>query len=137
MAFRVTWNEDGSASVLGRLTARDGGGAATGVDGEGKWLQQADVQTITCNIFDLSSLTPDTPLSSPAVVVATSILDTPVTDNEIWTRDTIGYNFLHDLISTSFPSGGNRYSVEYTVTLTGGTVFHAVYTGVATPIRSS
>ena len=114
--------EDGSATILGRLVARDGTGAATGVNGEGNFLKVADISTITCAIFDLDSSTPETSISAPDVTVATDVLDTPVTTNVLWTKDTTGYNFLHDLASTSFPIGGRNYVVEYKITTTGGTV---------------
>lgn len=135
--FDVIWNEDSSATALGRITARDGSGAATGVDGEGNWLQQADISSITCKVFDLDSTTPDTAIATPTVTVSDAVLDTPVTTNVIWTKDTIGYNFIHDLANTNFPTGNHTYRVEYKVTLTGGTVFHAVYQGIAKAIRSS
>ena len=136
-SFVVQWNEDGSATVLGRITARDGSGAATGVNGEGNWLQQADITSITAKIFDLDSATPDTATATPTVTISTDVLDTPVTTNVIWTVDSTGYNFVHDLASTSFPSGNRQYRVEYEVTLTGGTVFHGSYTGLARAIRGS
>lgn len=135
--FYVEWSEDGDATALGRITARNGSGAATGVDGEGNWLQQADVSTITCKVFDLNSATPDTPIATPTVTVSTSVLDTPATTNVIWTKDSTGYNFLHDLAASNFPTGEHWYRVEYTVTLSGGAVFHGVYEGPARSIRSS
>lgn len=135
--FQVTWDEDGDATALGRITARNGSGDATGVDGEGNWLEQADVATITCKVFDLNSATPDTPIATPTVTVATSVLDTPETTNVAWTKDTTGYNFVHDLAASNFPTGNHWYVVEYTVTLTGGAVMHGVYKGPARSIRSS
>ncbi len=137
MDFHVDWNEDGDATVLGRLTARNGSGVATSIDGEGNFLQVADIATITCKIFDLDSATPDTEISTPTVTVATEVLDTVVTAQTIWTEDTVGYNFLHDLAGSEFPTGERRYRVEYTVTLTGGAVFHGSYIGPGKPIRSS
>ena len=116
--FFVQWSEDGDATVLGRITSRAGSGAATGIDGEGNWLEQADVASITCSVFDLDS-------------------DTPVTVNTLWTVDTTGYNFIHDLAATNFPTGSNRYSVEYAVSMTNGGKFHAIFEGIARPIRSS
>ncbi len=136
MEFHVEWKEDGDATVLARLTARNGSGAATGIDGEGNFLQIADISTITCKIFDLDSATPDTAISTPTVTVSTNVLDTVITAQTIWTRDTTGYNFLHDLAGSEFPTGERRYRVEYTVTLTGGAVFHGSYLGPAKPIRS-
>lgn len=136
MDFHVAWKEDGDATVLGRLTARNGSGAATGLDGEGNFLQVADIDTITCKIFDLDG-DPDTAISTPTVTVSSNVLDTVVTAQTIWTEDVTGYNFLHDLAGSEFPTGESRYRVEYTVTLTGGAVFHGSYVGPAKPIRSS
>lgn len=135
--FHVEWSEDADATVLGRLTARNGSGSATGIDGEGNWLQQADISSITCNIFDLDSSTPDTATATPTVTVSSVILDTPVTTNVVWTKDTTGYNFIHDLSNSYFPTGDRRYRVEYKVTLTGGAVFWGIYEGTARPVRTS
>lgn len=135
--FEVKWQEDGSATALARIAARNGSGSATGVDGEGNWLQQADISTITFKVFDLDSDTPGTATESGSVTIVTSVLDTPVTAQTIWTKDTTGYNFLHDLPATYFPSGNRRYQVEYKVTLTGGGVFHGIFTGTAQPVRGS
>ena len=135
---QVDWREDSTATILARITARNGSGAATGINGEGNFLQIADVSTITVSVFDVDSATPDTPIVDGATVtVATAVLDTVVTSNVIWTKDTTGYNFLHDLPASYFPTGGNRYDVEYVVTLAGGEVFHMVFTGQAAPVRSS
>jgi len=135
--FRVVWNEDSGATILGRITARDATGAATGKDGEGNWLKQQDISTITCKVFDLNGATPDTAIATPTVTITDSVLDTPITTNVIWTVDTIGYNFAHDLAASNFPTGNHTYRVEYKVTLTGGTIFHGVFEGVAQPLRGS
>lgn len=135
--FAVHWHEDSSATVLGRITARNGSGAKTGVDGEGKWLQQADISAITCKVFALDGSTPNTPSATPTVTVSSDVLDTPVATDTIWTKDDVGYNFIHDLASTLFATGGHRYRIEYKVTLSGGAVFHGVYEGTAQPIRGS
>lgn len=132
--FDVIWREDGDATVLGRITARNGTGAATGVAGEGNFLKVADISTITCKIFAGDSTTAAT---EPTVTVSTEVLDTVVTTDVLWTKDTIGYNFLHDLAAINFPTGDETYRVEYTATLTGGAVFHGSYKGSARPIRSS
>ena len=137
MNFQVVWKEDSTATVLGRLTARNGTGTATGVAGEGRWLKQADISTIAYKIFDLNSATPDTPIKTDTATVSAVVLDTVVTSTEIWTKDAIGYNFLHDLAATDFPIGDRLYELEYVVTLSGGAVFHAIYHGVAAPVRSS
>ena len=135
--FSVVWSEDSNATVLGRITARDGSGDYTGKRGEGNWLQQSDLTSITYKVFDEDSSTPDTEIASGTVTIADSVLDTPVTNGQIWTKDNIGYNFQHDLAASNFPTGGRRYRVEYRGETTGGTVFHASYRGIARPIRSS
>lgn len=135
--FRVSWREDGSCTALARVTARDATGAATGIDGEGKWVKQADISTITCSVFDKSSSTPSTAIATPTVTVASSIIDSPVTDGVIWPVDSTGYNFLHDLSYTNFPTGGHVYRVEYTFTPTGGAKWSLVFEGIATSIMTS
>jgi len=135
--FNVEWNEDGDCTVLARVTARNGSGSATGVSGEGNWIQQADLSTITCKVFDLSGTTPNTEIATPTVTISTEIQDTPVTATTIWTQGTTGYNFLHDLAASNFPNADHRYLVEYKFTLTGGGIFHLVLDGVAKPVRGS
>lgn len=135
--YNVEWREDGDCTILARVTARDGSGAATGVSGEGNWLEPADVSSITCKVFDLNGETPDTPSTAPTVTVGDAILDPPITAETLWTQDATGYNFLHDLAASNFPLGDHRYLVEYKFTLTGGAVFHLVLDGVAKPVRGS
>ena len=134
---QVDWREDSTATVLARVTARNGSGSATGVAGEGNWLQIADVSSITMNTFDVDSATPDTVVDTAALTVASVILDSPVTATTIWTKDTTGYNFIHDLSAGYFPTGNRRYDVEYIFTLAGGEVFHVIFTGQTVPVRSS
>lgn len=135
--FPINWNEDGDATCLGRVTARDGTGAATGVDGEGNFIEQADVSAIERKIFDLDSDTPDTPITTTNPTISSVILDDPVTTNVIWTKDAIGYNFIDDLAGSNFPTGNRRYRIEYKITLTGGAIFHGIYEGTAEAIRGS
>lgn len=128
---QCVFNEDGDATLLARVTARNGSGAATGVNGEGNYLQIADVSTITCDVYDRSSSTPDTAINSPTVTVASAILNTVVTANTIWTDTAAGYNFIFDLDSTNFPTGGHNYLVECYFTLAGGAKFPVRFEGVA------
>ena len=137
MTFQVEWTEDSDATVLGRITARNGTGTATGVAGEGNWLKQADITSITRKVFDLESATPETAIFSSTVTVSTAVLDTPVTTSVLWTKDTTGYNLLDDIAASNFPTGRRTYRVEYVVTLTGGAVFHGAYKGPAKPVSSS
>ena len=136
--FPVVWHEDGSCTALARVTARDATGAATGISGEGKWVKQADLSTITCKVFDRSSSTPDTAIATPTVTISSAINDTPVTDGVLWTEDSTGYNFLHDLAHTNFPDGGRKYRVEYIFTPTSGNKYPAlVFEGISRGIVTS
>lgn len=133
----VTWQEDGTATVLARVCARDATGAWTGEKGEGRFVKQADLSSITCNVFDRSSETPSTAIATPTVTISSAIQDSPVTNQEIWTLDTVGYNFVYDLAASNFPTGGNEYLVEFKFTTTGGTVWHLVFQGPAAKIVGS
>lgn len=135
----VGWQEDGSATCLARVCARDATGAATGVDGEGKWIKQADLSTITCKVFDRTAgyATPDTAISSPTVTISSAIIDTPVTATTIWDVDSTGYNFLFDMAATSFPTGGHKYLVEFAFVTTGSTKWILAYEGIASPVVST
>jgi hypothetical protein len=135
VSFKANFKEDNDGSVLGRLTASNGTGAATGVDGEGKFIKQADVSTITYEIFDLEA--PTTVAFSGTLLAANVILDTVVTSNEIWTKDSTGYNFKHDLAASNFPNGGVTVLVEYTVTLSGGAILTGSYQGPVCSKRGS
>lgn len=126
--FAVHWNEDGSATCLARVMARNGSGDT--VTGEGNWLEQADVSSITCKVIDETNN--DTEITpAPTVTVASAIIDTPVTSGAIWTVDATGYNFIFDLAYTYFPTGGTTYLVEFYFTLTGGARFGLGFRGVA------
>lgn len=135
--IKVVWREDGDCTVLARVTARDATGEATGSPGEGLFLKQADLTSITYAVYDLDSATPGTPTASGTVTIATSILDTPVMTSVLWTLDPYGYNFLHDIAATAFATGNHRYRAEYKFTTTGGKVGWAIYEGVAEAVMTS
>lgn len=126
MSFEIHVKAGNDASIMGRITARNGGGASTGVDGEGNWVQQADVSTVTYEMFDLDA--PTTAYASGTLVVATVIDDTP-TDDNVWTKDGTGYNFVHDIAASNFTDSGSIVRIEYTVTLAGGAVIKGEYQG--------
>lgn len=123
----VRFREDSTATVLARITARNGSGAATGRNGEGKFLQQANVSSISYALYNLSSSTPTTATETGTLMVSSVVLDTVVTSQELWPLDTIGYNFLTDIPATWIATGGDEYQLEYKFTLTGGEVFFLVF----------
>lgn len=137
MQFSVNFKEDSTVEILGRVTARNGSGAATGIGGEGKFLQQADVSSITCKVYNLTddATTVDTDLGS--LTVSSVILNTVDSSGEVWTKDDIGYNFRHTIAETVFTDGGDTYRLEYKFTLTGGAVFFGIFEGPANPIIQS
>ena len=135
--IEVTWHEDGNATALARITARNGSGSATGVDGEGNWLQQADLTSIACKVFEKGAGQVSL-VAEPTVTISSAVLDTPVTTNVLWTQDTTGYNFVHDLAATNFRTGTFEYIVEYTFTVTGGDKLPPlVFEGCADSVLSS
>lgn len=134
--FDVEWIEASTNPVLARVSALAGSGAATGKSGEGNWLQQADISTITCNGFDLGAGSPKTALTaSPGSLTVSSVVtDTPVTTNVNWTEDTIGYNFSHNLPATLFVRAGRKLLVEYKFTLADATIFFMILRGPVLPV---
>jgi hypothetical protein len=141
--IRISFQEDAPSTQKARVTAEDATGAATGVDGEGYWVKIADLSTITCNVYDRSSATPDVAILSPTVTVATAMRDAPVASNIVWTGDgdgaIVGWNFSHEVPGTAFPTGGHLYCIEYTFTPTAGAGYgsHIRYEGVASPVVGS
>jgi len=102
--------EDSPATILARVVALD----------DGDPIQQADLTSITCAIFD--TLDTETVLSTPTLVVANVIFDTLQTSNSRWTEDTTGYNFDFTIPASSFPSGDRIYRAEFKFTDTGSSV---------------
>lgn len=133
---QVIWQEDGTATVLARFAGRQGSGAATGVAGEGKWVRQVDLLSITVRVFDETTGEEITD-GAQTVAIADVILDVPVTSTELWTADTVGYNFLHDLAAEYFPDGGHHYRAEYKYTFQNGAIAWGLLSGLAAPVMSS
>lgn len=136
--IEVVWNEDATNTVIGRITARDGTGTATGVAGEGKWLKQADISTITCKVIDEET---ETTIITPTVTISSAVIDTPVTATTIWTADgtdnVTGYNFMFDIPPTGFPTGGKIVRAEFKVTTTGSAVHWLRYRGPVSGVLTS
>lgn len=130
----VTWSEDGSATVYGRLTARDGTGEA--IVGQGRCLKHSDVASITFKTYDVED--PDTIVNSGTVDVPGAVFDALQTsdDDPAWPYAK-GFNFRHDLAPANFPVGGKTYVVEYKITTNGGTVGWARYRGIAVGVHTS
>lgn len=104
-------HEDGGATVMARLYAWSGSA-----------LSQSATTSITAKVFDLYSDTPTTAVVSTTLTVSAVIFDALQTDAR-WTLDTTGFNFLHAIPATYFPTGGHLYQVEYKITPATGEVF--------------
>lgn len=126
--------EDEPVTILGRITALNGSGAATGVAGEGKWAKQADLVSINRKVYDVDGVGL---IDSTDLTLSSVILDTPATGNEVWTEDEVGYNFIDDVAASYFTEEEHRYEVEYLATFVGGKVAHAIYAGQTERVRGS
>lgn len=124
-----TWlgkvNEDGTFSIMARVTALEGTGTLV-YDREGPCLTQADISAITVKVINLGSNkdatsgTEITPVLT--ITVSDNIYDTLQTVGWPTEKDYAGYNFRHDIGPTYAPNGSEWYLIEYRIALNGGGV---------------
>lgn len=125
--------EDSAADVLARISSRiDSGHAAIGH--EGFPVKQAQVLAITYKVFDRDD--GDAITASGALTVADVVFDALQTD-AVWYQDSSGYNFLHSVPASAFPTGDHKYRIEYVITLAGGSVTHLLIEDLARGILTS
>ena len=116
----VICREDGALDIRARLMAKDATGAATKA-GQGYAIKQSDLSALSYCVKDITD--PDNPttvVNSTPLTIASVISDSLVTTEALWKTDQYGYNLAHIVPGTAFPTGGNRYAVEYSFTTTGG-----------------
>jgi len=101
-----------------RLISADGSGAIVG--GEGNLVAPADVQSISCTVYDLQlGNAASTPIATPSI---TSSAITLLANDGLWRSfDPIGRNFLHQISGTVFAKADHTFRVVYKLTTTGGT----------------
>jgi hypothetical protein len=75
-------------------------------------ILQADIQQITCTVYDET----DTVIANPPVDIAQSVSDTYISNDPRWTKDKIGYNFSFAVPGASFPQGEQTYTVVFAFT---------------------
>ena len=130
---QVHYDEDNSRTLLARVTAAYATGTA--ISGEGYWVKQADVTSITRTVYDLTSDPAESVivLGPTSISKTTAIKDTPVTDGILWDIQVnpLGYNFIDLVPKTAFPTGGHRYNVKYSFVMAGGEDFTMEYEGEA------
>jgi hypothetical protein len=94
----------------------------------GAYITQATVSTITYTIYTLTRSEPSartavTAHTTVSCTVASVVFDTLQTGTPWGSKDTTGYNFLHqpNVLNTVFANlGADQYLVEYTITPTTG-----------------
>lgn len=129
--FSGIYRENGLAVHYARLTADNGSGAATGVIGEGKYLQIADITSITMTVIE--KLSGDVIVAPTTLTVSAVVSDTVVTSTTVWTQGA-GYNFRHAMPAGSFPQSGVIYRTKYTIVLPGGyDPLYLIFEGPAWP----
>jgi hypothetical protein len=130
-----TWNEDGTATIQGRVIARDGTGAP--VAGEGRAVKQADLSTVTIKVFNISA-DPPTESYTATLTIASVIFDSLQTD-ATWVPgvDSTGFNFSVDIPASAFPTGDQKYRAEVKYTTTGGSVGWGRWQGLAVGVATS
>jgi hypothetical protein len=87
---------------------------------DGELVTQDSLASITYKIFDIAGPQPDRILSQGNLVIADVVSDHLKLDHR-WTQDNIGFNFVHTLPGTAFPTGITTLFLEYAFTPTGGT----------------
>ena len=109
---------DGSATLLARV-----------VGGDGAAIIQSDITAARYSIWLLDPKDPDSREAVDGhtdvdVPVAGLLFDTPQLDN-LWTVDTVGYNFRHELdisAHAAFPMAGRTHLIVFELVPTVGSV---------------
>ena len=113
MANRITY---GTVLAASGTTILD---RVVGADGDP--FDQADLSSITCAVYDITTGT-DVAVITPSIVISSVVYDTLQT-GALWeNRDATGYNFAHALPVTAFPTAAHVYKVIYTFTPASGAV---------------
>lgn len=118
------------AVVLSRVTSEE----------TGEPIEQADVESITFTITDLSTELPVSGWADVTGVVSDIVLDTPVTSEEDGRWDgQEGYNWSHEIDADAFPTGNNYYALVYTIdTVVGEPIeMPPIYIRVLDPIADA
>lgn len=114
--------EDTGVSLMARVT---------GADGEN--IVQNDVQTITRKVFDGKTGL----LVDESTLLVNNVLFNELRKDARWDVDSIGYNFRSDEGKVSFPTGTQRFRVEYLFVPAAGEQFFLVYDVVTRNVITS
>ena len=113
----------GSVTWLARIVAFGGHGAqvSPGIYA----LVPSDVAAIACNVFDLSSATPDVAAASPSITadaISSELSQNAWTDPYGQPMDSLGGNFMHSIDGAVFALADHVYRCEYLITLGDGSI---------------
>ena len=114
--------EDSAFSVMARVEVN--GANAT----------QSDIGAISYQIFYSDSDTAHT--TATALTVSSVIFDTLQTDGR-WTKDTVGYNFRHDIGHGVLTDPDRNYEIEYKFTEGSNEFYLSTFPVSLTGVKSS
>lgn len=110
----VIW-EDGDVTEMARVQ----------VDGVN--ITQADIDSITRSIFDISAGGAGTEIGTATALVVTDVVFDDLQTGGPWSKDGIGYNFKERIAAAKFATGEKTYRVEYAFVGSSGEKFPVVY----------
>lgn len=96
------------------------------LDTAGNYVTQADVDSISVVINDMSEVTPEQVGETDEPNVSDVISDTLLTDDR-WTKDSIGYNVMY---SVAMPERDTTYEVRITLTMGSGDTHVILYENI-------
>jgi len=126
MIFKSSFTEDSNSLNLARLTQ-----LATSPDEEGTPLVQADLTEIKYWAYSGDEVV------SGHDEVTLDVSDVIFDTLQGWAKDSVGYNFRHNVAATAFPSGNVIGSIIYKFTNTDGDVMHLEFKGRVANLLSS
>lgn len=86
-------------------------------------LLQADVTGYSLQVFDTDVSTSETAVYSFSTTSASSVIFNTLQLDSSWRKDTIGYNFKHEVAYDAWvQQGGHTYVLEYELTTDDGPV---------------
>jgi hypothetical protein len=119
--FKMVVNQNGSWTLLGRVTSQDANGPLSPVPSEGNLILPTDLTSVLINAYDPTGPNPATPIFSVSPAPA-SVIQATLQTLGIWTLIVGGGNFEYNFGASIFTLPNHDYLVVVTFTTTGGTV---------------
>lgn len=109
--------KDRPCHIAGRFTALTATGNTSPVSSEGDLIRQADVSSITCQVYGPTGSL----INTYTPTAASNVYDTIQTAEE-WENLTDGGNFLYTIPASAFPTAGVVNRAVVTITMTDGSL---------------